>query len=301
MKIPDFLTKNDKIGIVAPARSVISAEIEEAVNVLGKAGLQVVLGKNLFGKENQFSGTDKERAEDIQEFLDNDEIKAILCTRGGYGSIRLLSLLNWDKFVNKPKWFVGYSDITVFHTFINNQNIASLHAPMIFNLSRPDFNRDCFSSMLEILFGNLKNIYFESHPLNIPGKAKGRLVGGNLSVIYSLRGTPADLKLKNCILFIEDIDEYLYHIDRMMMNLKYGGALDQLRGIIVGGMTDMKDNTVPFGLNANEIIASHVKDLGIPVCFGFPAGHDNTNEPLVFGQEVILEVEKNSSLQFYRE
>lgn len=298
MITPPYLKPGDKIGIVAPARSIEKDEIEAAIEFFGKVGFEVETGKNLFVKKNQFSGTDKERAADIQFFLDKPDIKAIVCARGGYGSIRTLEHLSFTNFVKHPKWFVGYSDITVFHSAINNLGIETLHAPMPFSFAKPNFDQQSLADTMAILQGKPMNYYFDANPLNSQGKAKGRLTGGNLSVLYSLRGTDADLKTHGKILFIEDIDEYLYHIDRMMMNLRMGGLLSQLRAIIVGDMTDMKDNTIPFGKNANEIIAEHSKEFGIPVCYGFPAGHGSINKPLIMGREIVLEIGRTCHLTF---
>lgn len=298
MKTPPSLLPGDKIGIVAPARSVSPEEIETAVKYLNSKGFEVVLGEKLFGKQDQFSGSDAERTSDIQEFLDDVSVKAIICARGGYGSVRLLRHLDFKHFAKHPKWFVGYSDITVFHSAIHNLGIQSLHAPMVFNLNKPDANIADFDCLIDILTGNKPASTFTSHPLNRHGKAKGILVGGNLSVLYSLRGTPYDINTHGKIIFLEDIDEYLYHIDRMMMNLKLGGKLANIRGIIVGGMTDMKDNNVPFGKNAFEIIADQTSDVFIPVCFDFPAGHGSVNTPLIFGKEVVLEIGRECSLRY---
>lgn len=298
MKTPPYLSSGDKIGIIAPARSISMEEIQIATDLFKNKGFEVLFGKNLFGKDNQFSGSDKARAADIQEFLDDPSIKAIICGRGGYGSVRTLPLLNFDKFVHSPKWFVGYSDITVFHSVINNLGIESLHSPMVFNIGKNTFDKESVDATLQCLTGAITGYTFASHELNNQGKAKGRLIGGNLSVLYSLRGTKADLKTHGKILFIEDIDEYLYHIDRIMMNFKLGGLFDGLRAIIAGSMTDMKDNNIPFGKNAYEIVSEHTKDLGIPVCYGFPAGHGDKNWPLYLGKEIILEVANECKLTF---
>ncbi len=299
MITPKFLKPGDKIGLVAPSRSISSEELEKAVSIFKLHKLQVINGANLYKKQNQFAGSDHERAADLQKFLDDPAIKAIICVRGGYGSIRTLQYLNFEKFCRNPKWIAGYSDITVFHSFINtNLGIETLHSPMIFNFGKSDTDIDSINKTFDFLFGNISGYNFESHNLNVKGLAKGRLTGGNLSVLYSLRGTPADIDTKDRILFVEDLDEYLYHIDRMMMNLKYGNKLMELKGVIVGEMSEMKDNTIPFGKNAYEIIADVLSEMDIPVCFGFPAGHGKKNWPLILGREVILEVGKSCSLRF---
>jgi muramoyltetrapeptide carboxypeptidase len=298
MVTPPYLKPGDIIGIVAPARSVEKEEIDIAVKMFRANGFEVELGNNLFNKYHQFSGTEKERSADIQYFLDNPDIKAIICARGGYGSIRNLEYLSFDHFVKHPKWFIGYSDITAFHAAINNLGIETIHAPMPFSFGKPDFEIESFNDLISLLSGNALKYCFTSHPLNSQGKAKGRLIGGNLSVLFSLRGTQHDLKPHGKILFIEDIDEYLYHIDRMMINLRLGGIFGHLRAIIVGDMIDMKDNTIPYGKNAYEIVAEHAKEFGIPVCYGFPAGHGKINKPLILGREVVLDVSQQCILSF---
>ena len=296
---PPNLIKGNKVAFVAPARSVSEDEVKNAIELFEKHGLKVVHSKKLFGKHNQFSGSDFERSDDFQQYLDNPDIKAIISVRGGYGSIRTLQNINFEKFKCSPKWIVGYSDVTVFHSYINNQlGFETIQAPMPFNLNKSDFDLDSFNKTFDILFGKLSNYVFEPHEFNVWGNATGRLIGGNLSVLYSLCGTPAEFKSQGNILFVEDIDEYLYHIDRMMMNLKYGGKLHNLKGIIVGDMTDMKDNNIPFGKNAYEIIADVLSGYNIPVCYGFPAGHGKRNWPLIMGHTVSLNVSDKCSLKF---
>jgi muramoyltetrapeptide carboxypeptidase len=260
----------------------------------------VVYPPNLLGYHNQFSGTDLQRSSDLQQMLDNSDTKAIIFARGGYGSVRTLQGINFEPFEKSPKWLVGYSDITVFHSYVNTQcRVETLHAPMPINLNNPNFDIECFSILGQALFGQLKEYAFSSHPMNRLGETTAELVGGNLSVLYSLRGTPADLNTSNKILFIEDLDEYLYHIDRMMMNLKYGNKLNNLKGIIVGSFTEMKDNNTPFGKDAYEIIADVCSGLDIPFCFGFEAGHALKNLPLYFGRQVKLSVtEKGCKISF---
>lgn len=299
MRTPDFLKPNDKIAFIAPSRSVTPEEIEKAIATFEANKFEVVKGQNLYKKYYQFAGTDMERASDIQRFLNDPEIKALLCVRGGYGAVRTLQLLDFEKFEKHPKWMIGYSDITVFHSYINSGlNIESLHAPMAFNFGKEDVDQESLQGTIDFLKGKMKTYHFDSHPLNKKGTAEGELIGGNLSVIYSLRKTPADINTADRILFLEDLDEYLYHIDRMIMNLKYGNKLSGLKGVIVGDMTEMKDNAIPFGKSAYEIIADAFAELNIPVCFGFPAGHGKRNWPLILGHRVTLKVGKECSLKF---
>lgn len=284
---PSYLKKGDKIAIIATARKVSKEEIEPAVTFFESYGLHVLLGENLFESDNQFAGTDDQRANDLQWALNDKSIKAIIIARGGYGAVRLIDYIDFSEFKKYPKWLVGYSDVTVLHNTIHNCEIATIHATMPLNFNK---NEEATKSMVEALFGNLKSIKIESSLSNKSGTAKATLIGGNLSLIYSLAGTNLDINTSNKILFIEDLDEYYYHLDRMMMQLKLSGKLKNLAGLIVGGMTDMKDNTIPFGKNAEEIILDAVKEYNYPVCFNFPAGHIDRNLALYFGKEIKLNV-----------
>ncbi|MES2394373.1 MAG: LD-carboxypeptidase [Bacteroidota bacterium] len=295
MKQPSFLKKNDKIGIIAPARKISKEEIQSAIDIFNAWGLEVVLSKNLFNVDNQFSGTDDERADALQIMLNDDSIKAIISARGGYGTIRIIDKINFTNFKKHPKWIIGYSDITVLHSHINNFGIETLHATMPINFAK---NAEATETLRKALFGEQLNYQFESHPLNRKGEAEAELIGGNLSLIYALTGSVSDIDTKGKILFIEDLDEYLYHIDRMMLNLKRSGKLDHLAGLIIGGMTDMKDNTIPFGKTAEEIITDAVKEYDYPVCFNFPAGHVEKNLALYFGRKVKLKVADTVQLIF---
>jgi muramoyltetrapeptide carboxypeptidase len=287
MKTPSYLKQGDKIGIVACARKISKEEIQSAIDLLGIWGLEVVLGKNLFKSENQYSGSDKERTEDLQTMLDDDSIKAVISARGGYGTMRIIDNIDFTKFIKNPKWVIGYSDITVLHSHIHNFSIETIHSTMPINF---DKNPEATETLQKILFGGEKHYEIIPHLYNREGSAEGELVGGNLSLLYALSGSISDINTNGKILFIEDLDEYLYHVDRMMINLKRGGKLEGLAGLIVGGMTDMKDNSIPFGKNAEEIIYDAVKEYNFPVCFNFPAGHIDRNLAMRFGKKMILEV-----------
>lgn len=287
---PPYLKKGDKIGILATARKISKQDIEPAIAILKSLGLEVVLGKNLFRSDNQFSGTDEQRAADLQAMLDDPSIKAIISARGGYGTIRIVDKINFKKFKKQPKWVIGYSDITVLHSHIHNMGIETLHATMPINFKK---NKEATESLHRALFGKKLTYEFKAHPLNRKGEAKAEVIGGNLSLLYALAGSDSDIDTKEKILFIEDLDEYLYHIDRMMLNLKRSGKLKDLKGLIVGGMTDMKDNTIPFGKTAEEIILDAVKEYKYPVCFNFPAGHIDRNLALYLGRKIKLSVGKN--------
>jgi len=297
---PISLKGGDTVAIISTARKVSAEEIQPAVEILASWGLKTVLGKNLFSQQNQFAGTDAERGADFQNALDDNNIKAILFARGGYGTIRIIDGVRWNGFQKNPKWLIGFSDITVIQSHSLQQcGIETLHAPMAFNFKKA--SPEALKNLKKVLFG--ENIIYKipeniSSDFNRHGNAKGILAGGNLSLLYAINGTPSDLNYSGKILFIEDLDEYLYHIDRMMLTLKRSGKLKSLAGLIVGGMTDMKDNTVPFGKSAEEIICEAIAEYDYPVCFGFPAGHIRDNRPLIFGREAELNVTEEIVLKF---
>lgn len=294
MITPNNLKKGDKIGIIAPARKIQMSEIAAAIKVFECWGLEVVLGKNIFAQYRQFAGTDEQRAEDLQYMMDNSEIKAIVCARGGYGTVKTLKLLDFSTFLLSPKWIVGYSDITALHAHLNqNLKVKSIHGTMPFNFPKDLSENEAVKTLKKSLFGE-QNIYeVLNHEYNSVGNVSAELIGGNLSVLFSVSGTKYDIDTSGKILVLEDLDEYLYHIDRMMMNMKYGGKLENLKGLIVGGMTDMNDNQIPFGKSAYEIIRDAVAEYDFPVCFNFPTGHIKNNYALIFGAQAELEVRKN--------
>lgn len=287
MVSPQHLKTGDKIGIVACARKISREEIQPAIDILNSWGLEVVLSKNLFHADNQYSGTDAERAADLQSMLDDTAVKAIISVRGGYGTMRIIDKMDFTQFKKSPKWVVGYSDITVLHAHINNFKIETLQATMPINFTK---NAEATDSLRKALFGENLNYEIKTHPLNRRGATQGIVVGGNLSLLYALTASISDIDTKGKILFIEDLDEYLYHLDRMMINLKRSGKLEHLAGLVVGGLTDMKDNTIPFGKTAEEIIIDAVKEFNYPVCFNFPAGHIDKNMALYLGREATLKV-----------
>lgn len=298
MQKPPALVKGDKVAIISTARKISIEEIDPAKKIIEQWGLEVIFGEHLFSSDHQFAGTTENRTYDLQWALDHPEIKAVFCARGGYGTVKLIDELNFSHFKSEPKWIVGYSDVTVLHNHINrNFGIQTLHASMPINFVTN--TEEALLSLKNTLFGDRLSYDFEPHSLNVNGKAKGELVGGNLSILYSLTGTKSQLNTKGKLLFIEDLDEYLYHVDRMMMNLDRAGLLKELSGLIVGGMTDMNDNTIPYGKNAKEIIYASVKKYNYPVCFDFPAGHLNNNKALTMGAEAKLEVSnQNCRLSF---
>ena len=291
MIIPQKLKVGDKIGLISTARKISLEELNPAILTLESWGLKVVLGANLFSADNQFSGTIQQRSADLKSMIDDKSIKAILCVRGGYGTVQIIDNIDFSKLKNNPKWIIGYSDITVLHSHLNNLGIASLHASMPINFETN--TNESLTSLKNSLFGIEKSIECKTHPFNRFGKIKAEIVGGNLSILYSLLGSDSDIDTDDKILFIEDLDEYLYHIDRMLMNLKRNGKFTKLKGLIVGGMSGMNDNDTPFGKTAEEIISEHTKGYDFPICFGFPAGHLEDNRTIRLGLKSVLEINEN--------
>ena len=299
MITPNYLKKDDKVAIIAPARKISRKEVDPAIKILESWGLSVVLGKSLFKSFNQFAGTDEERAFDLQKALDDDSVKAIICARGGYGSVRIIDKIDFSHFVRNPKWIVGYSDITALHSHIHTHfGIETLHATMAIHFGDKKMSAETFESLRKALFGEPLSYHLDTSPLSKKGTSSGILIGGNLSVLYSLTGTPSDIVTNKKILLLEDLDEYLYHVDRMMVNLKHSGKLSNLAGLIVGGMTEMNDNTIPFGKTANEIIAETVADYNYPVCYNFPSGHSNDNRALILGRNIELHISDTVEVVF---
>ena len=285
------LNIGDKIGIISTARKISLEELKPSIKLLEEWGLKVVFGKNLFEEDNQFSGTVTQRSSDLQSMIDDDSIKAILCARGGYGTVQIIDKVDFSHLIKNPKWIIGYSDVTVLHSHLHQLGITSLHATMPINFEKN--TPKALESLKSALFGlgNLTEI--DHHHFNRFGKVEGEIVGGNLSILYSLLGSDSDINTEGKILFIEDLDEYLYHVDRIMMNLKRNGKLKNLKALIIGGMSDMNDNTIPFGKTAEEIILEYIKEFDFPVCFNFPAGHLDDNRCIRLGVKSVLEVNKN--------
>ena len=291
MIIPEKLKIGDKIAIVSTARKITLEELKAAILILESWGLEIVLGQNLFKENNQFSGTVEQRTADLQSMIDNDAIKAILCGRGGYGTVQIIDNINFSSLKKNPKWIIGYSDVTVLHSHWHNLGIASLHSTMPINFANN--SNESLHSLKNSLLGKSNRIECKSHFFNRLGQVDAEIVGGNLSILYSLLGSNSDIDTEEKILFIEDLDEYLYHIDRMITNLKRNGKLAKLKGLIVGGMNDMNDNEIPFGKSVEEIILEHTKEYDYPICFSFPAGHINDNRCIKLGVKSVLKITKN--------
>lgn len=288
VKMPPYLQKGDTVAIVATARKVAGESVEPAVALLKSWGLNVVLGKTIGKEENQLAGADWQRATDFQQMMDRPGIKAIWCAKGGYGTVRMIDRLDFTKFKQNPKWIIGFSDATVLHSHINNFDIATIHG--IVAISAAKASPEAIDSFKKALFGDDITYTIPAHEYNKTGKVTAELVGGNLSVLYSIIGSASEADYKGKIIFIEDLDEYLYHIDRMMINLKRNDYFKDVKGIIIGGMTKMRDNDVPWGHDALQIIQDITKDLKIPICFNFPAGHIQDNRALIMGGKVTLDV-----------
>lgn len=295
------LKAGDTVALAATARKVSPEEMAPAIAELRSWGLNVLVPDGLYAEEHQFAGSDNHRAALLQGLLDDPEVKAILCCRGGYGTVRIVDRLDFSRFEQNPKWIVGYSDVTVLHSHLHaTLGLPTLHATMPINFS--DSPTLATESLRRVLFGEKVDYEWESAPAlgGKAGTAEGLIVGGNLSILYSLCGSRSQIDTRGKILLIEDLDEYLYHIDRMMQNLKRCGLLDGLAGLVVGGMTDMHDNTIPFGRTAEEIVTEAVADLDFPVAFGAPFGHlGNNNLALPLGIKMRLEVSNSKKVRIF--
>ncbi len=293
MIIPEYLKPGDTVGVVASAKKVNKENTLKGIDVLRSWGLEVNVGENVFNSHYQFAGTDEQRLQDLQDMIINHEIKAIFMVRGGYGSTRIIDQVDFTPLKTYPKWIFGFSDITAIHLHVYKMGIASIHGPM------PSFFYTLKNKPLkwlqELAFGHTKTLSVNDHSLNIFGRASGRLVGGNLSIICHTIGTASEIETKNNVLFIEDVGEQLYHLDRMMVQLKRGGFLDNLHGLIVGQFTEMKDDEDPFGLDEYQIIHEHVKAYNFPVAFNFPIGHCRDNHAVPVGLPVTLNIDKKGA------
>jgi muramoyltetrapeptide carboxypeptidase len=293
--IPPYLQKGDTIGIVAPAGFMPIEKMQTCIETLDSWGYNVQMGATTHSdSQNYFSGTDEERLNDLQQMLDDRNIKAVLCARGGYGTSRIVDRINFKKFRKHPKWIIGFSDITVLHSHLfSNYKIASLHAPMAAAFNDGEFNNPFILSLKDALEGKPSHYECEPNAFNKTGETKGPLVGGNLSLIAHLIGTKSDIKTKNKILFLEDVGEYLYNVDRLLLQLKRSGKLDKLAGLIIGGFTDSKDTERPFGKSVYDIVYEHVNEFDFPICFGFPVSHDKENYALKVGAKYQLQIQND--------
>ncbi len=293
MTTPPALQKGDTIAIVATARKNIDDNLKPAIDLLHSWGLEIVIGSSIGLDDNQLAGTDEQRAADFQQQLDNPNIKAIWCVRGGYGTVRMIDLLDFTQFKKNPKWIIGFSDVTVLHNHLNTLGYKTIHG--IMPVTVPKATPEAKETLKKALFGKTLSYEIAPDSMNRMGTATAELVGGNLSILYSLFGSKSSIDCSDKILFIEDLDEYLYHVDRMMLNLKRNGCLESIKGIIVGSMSKMKDNDIPWGKNALEIIEDVTKTYKIPIIYNFPAGHIHDNRALILGSIVRMDVNENGS------
>lgn len=285
---PPYLKKGDTVAVFAASNKVTKSELSNGIKTLKGWGLKVVEAENLYEDDGRYAGTQSQRILGLQKLIDNPNIKALFSARGGYGAAQVISFLDLERLKSSPKWGIGYSDVTALHVALNNLGIESIHGPMVNNMT----HESSVESLRKALFGETLSYSIPTNDNCLQGEAEGRLVGGNLSLIYSLGGTLFDLNVKDAILLIEDTGESNYHVDRMLTNLKLSGKLDCVKGLVVGEFTSMNQGgDAPL----NEIILSKVKDLGIPVMYGLSVGHDKANSAVYFGRKVALKVDKEKA------
>jgi len=297
MKLPPYLKKGDKVAITCPAKKLNELPTD-AIKLLESWGLEVVLGKTVHGAHHQFSGTDAERAADLQQFLDDTDIKAIFAARGGYGTIRIIDRLDFSTLAKQPKWVVGFSDVTVLHAHLQAQlNLCSLHAQM--PLTIPDGSSESLLSLKKALFGEPLTYEYIAQTPGKSGVASGELIGGNLAIMRALSGSVSEPDYRDKILFLEDVGEYYYAVDRMLWALKRSGKLAEIAGLIIGGFTGLEDNDPPFGESVADMVLDLTAEYTYPIAFDFPAGHLADNRALILGKQVTLEVtDSHTHLQF---
>lgn len=294
---PEYLKSGDTISIVAPSGVLNNFEnkIKLAIDIFESWGLKVVLGDHIYNKNGHFAGTDRQRIDDFQNALDNQSIKAIWCARGGYGAVRIIDDLNFNNYLKKPKWIIGFSDITVIHNKLNNLNSESIHAIMPSGIESLEPSNESIIKLKSVLFGKSLSYSISSNKDNKTGTSEGVLVGGNLTLLQTLIGSNTELKTDNKILFIEEVGEYAYHIDRMLYSLKRAGYFENCNGLIVGQISDIKENTTDFGMSINKLILDLLKEYDFPVLFDFPAGHEKVNYPIILGRNIKLKVNQSAS------
>jgi len=294
---PEFLKKGDTIALVAPAGILNNFEnkIDIAKKIFEGWGLNVIIGDNIYNRNGHFAGTDKERIKDLQKVLDNKSIKAIWCVRGGYGTIRIIDHLNFEKFSKNPKWIIGFSDITVLHNKLNIMGYESIHGMMISNIDEIKADHKSLIKLKSTLFGDDLNYVIKSNKENKIGKSNGIITGGNLTLIHSTIGSNIEISTNNKILFLEEIGEHIYKIDRMLYSLKRAGYFDECKGLIIGQISDIKTNSTEFGMTINELILDLLKEYNFPIIFDFPAGHEIDNYPIILGRNINIKVKKSKT------
>lgn len=272
--------------------------MDEAVKVLQNWGLEVLQGETMQASYHQFAGDDDLRARDLQNFINDDSVKAIIAARGGYGTIRIVDMVDYSRLATHPKWIVGFSDITVLHSHLHtNYGLQTIHGQMPVNV--PDASSQSLISLKKALFGETVTYSFKSHSQNRPGRATAPVIGGNLSLLIAMLGSVSDMDYTGKILFLEDVGEYLYSVDRMLHTLKRAGKLDHLAGLIIGGFTELKDNDIPFGLTLRDMVLHLVNEFDFPICFDFPAGHIPDNHAIIFGKTLNLSVDDHQVTASY--
>ena len=295
---PPYLKAGDTVAIVAPSGILKNRkdEVEHAKQLLKRWQLNVVVGEHVFSQDNHFAGTDQERCEDLQNALDNPNIKAIWCARGGYGTVRILDKLDYTKFLKQPKWIIGYSDITALHNQIHNLGVQSLHAMMCVSLPKDESEiEQTIATFKKAIFGKTLSYTLEGSNYNQTGEVTAPIVGGNLTILHTMLGSKTSIDTSGKILFIEEIGEYKYHIDRMLQSLKRAGYFDNCKGVIVGDMTRLRKNTTLWGTSIEQLILDALGDYDFPIAFNMPAGHEDDNRALILGRKATLKVEKAKS------
>ena len=298
-QIPPFLKPGDTVGIISPSFAVEESVIVNGADLLRGWGLNVRTGANVLKTQGPFAGTDEQRLSDIQAFTSDPEIKAIFCSRGGYGMMRIIEKIDFSPLRKYPKWYVGFSDITVLHIWLSEKfNTASVHGDMLLNCKNPEKSRATFESLKNALFGNWEPVAWDSSPLR-PGSIQGELTGGNLSLIHAMCAAKAPFRTRGKILFIEEVGEQLYHLDRMMVSLRKGGWLDDLAALVTGGFSKMEDTKRPWLITPEEIISDAVSDFSYPVLFNFPAGHIPDNRAFYIGREAEINLDGGKATLAY--